>query len=228
MNQLPAYASPRMHDVARLLARWLYRPAFRIRVRGMERVPRTGPVVVIANHSSMIEPQLIFGLLPRRSVFLVKQEMFTGPVGWGLRKIGQLPVRRGEPDRTPLLESVRLLREGGLVAVFPEGARGAGDVVNARQGAAWLVRSSGAVVVPIATRGTRKPDSGSRRFRPVVHMLVGEPFTVDVHRGRLGLEQATERLRAELANTVRALDSYRAANPAPMTIKPESQRKEQR
>ncbi|MGH3451497.1 MAG: lysophospholipid acyltransferase family protein [Haloechinothrix sp.] len=212
MSQLPAYASPRVHDVARVIARWLYRPAFRVRVRGMQRVPRTGPVVVIANHSSMIEPQLIFGLLPRRSVFLVKQEMFRGVAGWGLRKIGQLAVRRGVPDRTPMLEAVRLLREGGLVAVFPEGTRGAGDVANAHQGAAWLVRSSGAVVVPIAIRGTHKPESGRRRFRPVLHMLVGEPFTVDVHRGRTGLVQATERVRVELASTVRDLDTYRAAN----------------
>ena len=62
------------------------------------------------------------------SVFLIKQEMFRGVLGRLLHGIGQIPVRRGEPDRTPLLAAVRVLRAGGLVGVFPEGTRGAGDV----------------------------------------------------------------------------------------------------
>lgn len=228
MNDLPAYASPRAHDLARAVGRVLFRPAYRIRVEGMERVPRSGPVVVIANHSSMIEPQLIFGLLPRRSVFLVKQEAFVGPAGWALRKLGQLAVRRGAPDRTPLLEAVRLLRGGGLVAVFPEGTRGSGDVDNVQRGAAWLVRSSGAVVVPIATRGTRRPVGSRRRWRPVVDVLVGPPFTVEVPRGKEGLARATERVRAELAATVRELDRLRAVGGTAMTGLLDIQRKEQR
>lgn len=227
MTDLPAGASPRAHDLARAVARRLFLPAFRIRVTGADRVPATGPVVLIANHSSMIEPQLIFGLLPRRTVFLVKQEAFVGPFGWALRRIGQLPVRRGEPDRTPLLEAVRLLRNGGLVAVFPEGTRGSGNVENARQGAAWLVRATGAVVVPVATRGTRRPPGSGRRWRPVVDVLIGEPFRVDVPRGRTGLAEATERIRAELAATVRTLDARRAAR-GTLTTAFEARRKEQR
>lgn len=226
MSDLPPGASPPLHDAARVIARWLYRPAFRIRVHGVERVPRTGPVVLIANHSSMIEPQLIFGLLPRRSVFLVKEEMFAGPAGFWLRKIGQLPVRRGGPDRMPLLAAVRTLRAGGLVAVFPEGTRGAGNVEKAEQGAAWLVRSSGAVVLPVATRGTLRPAGAhGRRFRPVVDVSFGEPFRLNVRHGRAGLAEATERMRGELADAVRALDSARERSgiPAP---RPDSMRKQ--
>lgn len=213
MSELPAGAQPRVHDVARGIARWLYRPTLRIKVHGVHRVPRTGPVVLIANHSSAIEPQLIFGLLPRRSVFLVKQEMFRGVAGWGLRLIGQLAVRRGEPDRTPLLTAVRVLRAGGLVAVFPEGTRGDGDVRSAEQGAAWLVRASGAVVLPVANRGTRRPaEVRRRRFRPAVDVLFGEPFTVEVKHGRAGLAEATELMRQRLAGTVEELDAWRDAH----------------
>lgn len=212
MSELPAGASGRWHDVARLIARWTFRPAFDITVHGRERVPRTGPVVLVANHMSMVEPQLLFGLLPRRSVFLVKKELFHGAVGKGLELIGQLPVQRGEPDRTPLLHAVRLLRSGGLVAIFPEGRRGQGDVSSAEQGAAWLVRSSGAVVQPVAVRGTRRPDGAHRRFRPAVDVRFGEPFALDVPRGRAGLVEATERLRLRLADTVAELDAWREAN----------------
>jgi 1-acyl-sn-glycerol-3-phosphate acyltransferase len=206
---LPEGAIGWLHDFGRAIGRVCLRPAFRIRVCGLDRVPGTGPVLVIANHSSMVEPQLIFGMLPRRSVFLVKEEMFTGAVGWLLRRMGQVPVRRGEPDRTPLLTTAELLREGGVVGMFPEGTRGAGDVATAERGAAWLVRASGAVVLPVAVRGTRRPAGGRRRFRPRVDVLIGEPFRLDVGKGRAGLTEATERLRTELAALVRALDGLR-------------------
>lgn len=211
-TDLPAGALPWLHDVGRMIGRWGFRPAFRIRVHGIERVPRTGPVVLVANHSSMLEPQLIYGMLPRRSVFLVKQEMFRGIAGRGLRAIGQVPVKRGEPDRTPLLTAVEVLKGGGLVGVFPEGTRGEGNVVVAEQGAAWLVRSTGATVLPVATRGTRRPEGARRRFRPTVDMMVGEPFDLAVGRGRTGLIEATEQIRVRLAGLVDELDEQRKRN----------------
>ena len=211
---LPAGTSGLLHDVARIIGRYCFRPAFRVRVPGRNRVPRSGPVLVIAKHSSMLEAPVIFGMLPRRSVFLVKEEMFTGAIGWFLRRVGQVSVRRGEPDRAPLLALTRVLREGGLVGVFPEGARGTGNVTKAERGAAWLVRAGGAVaVLPVATRGTLRPAEARRRFRPRVDVLVGEPFLLEVGKGRAGLERATERLRGELAALVRALDEMRAAAP---------------
>jgi 1-acyl-sn-glycerol-3-phosphate acyltransferase len=139
-----------LHEFGRLIGRYMYRPAFRIRVHHIENVPPAGPLVLVANHSTMIEPQLIFGMMPRRSVFLVKGELFKSIAGKGLRAIGQIPIRRGEPDRAPLLAAVGVLKGGGVIGVFPEGTRGEGDVLNAEQGAAWLVRQSAA---PAAGRG---------------------------------------------------------------------------
>jgi 1-acyl-sn-glycerol-3-phosphate acyltransferase len=206
---LPEGSLGGLHELGRLIARYYLRPALRIRVRGAERVPATGPVLVIANHSTMIEPQLIFGMLPRRSAFLVKAELFRGFAGWFLRSIGQIPLKRGEVDRTPLLTATSVLKAGGVVGIFPEGTRGSGDVGAAERGAAWLVRSSGATVVPIATRGTIKPASG-RRWRRRVDILVGEPFTPKVGPGKTGLDQGTEELRAELAALVKTLDDWRS------------------
>ncbi len=208
---LPEGARPRLHDLARWIARWLYRPAYRVRVRGRSRVPLTGPVVLVANHSTLIEPPVIFGMLPRRSVFLVKSELATGAMGWGLKRIGQLMVRRGEADRAALLGAVQVLRAGGVLGVFPEGTRGSGDVARAEQGAAWLVRTTGAVVLPVATRGTLRPSRSWRRPRPKLDVLVGEPFHLTVPRGRSGLGEATEEIRRRLADLVHELDEQRAA-----------------
>ncbi|TDV36677.1 lysophospholipid acyltransferase family protein [Actinophytocola oryzae] len=205
MSTLPSGAVPWVHDLARWIASWVHRPFYRIRVRERLRVPAEGPVVMVANHSSFIEPQLLFGLTGRRAVFLVKSELSRGPAGHAFRWIGQIMVRRGVADREPLMKAVSVLKAGGLIGVFPEGTRGAGDVSHAEQGAAWLVRMTGAVVLPVATRGTRE----RRGFRPKLDILVGEPIGLNVQPGRTGLAAATEEIRKHLAALVRELDELR-------------------
>ncbi len=207
---LPPTAWPWLHRVAMWIGLWWYRPFYRVRVHHFDRVPSTGAVVLVANHSAMADGPLLFGLVRRRAVFLVKQEMYVGPLGWGLRRIGQVPVRRGTPDRRPLMTLLGVLRGGGLVGVFPEGTRGSGEVEAAQHGAAWLARSSGAVVLPVVCRGTRRPDGARRRFRPRVDVMVGEPLQIPAGGGRTGLTAGTETVRAELARMVRELDQVRS------------------
>lgn len=211
--ELPAGSWLWLHDLGRWLVGWIFVLPLRVRVFGRDRLPASGPVVVVANHSSMLDgPVISTALRRRRPVFLIKQEMFTGALGAMLSRVGQIPVRRGVPDRTPLLVAVRVLRAGGLVGIFPEGTRGAGDVAAARNGAAWLARSGHALVVPVACRGTLRPAGSRRRFRPRVDVLVGEPFPVAAGRGRAGLAEATEQVRAALAALVTELDRLRAGD----------------
>jgi 1-acyl-sn-glycerol-3-phosphate acyltransferase len=202
-----------LHDFGRWLAIWIFHIPFNMHVHGRHRVPRTGPIVVVANHSSLLDGPIVFGVLRRRSSFLIKQEMYKGLLRWILPRIGQLSVRRGMPDRTPLLTAVRILRAGGLVGVFPEGGRGTGDVANAENGAAWLARSSGAKILPIACRGTFRA-RGSRHLGARVDVLVGEPFTPVSARGKAGLTAATEQVRTSLADLVAELDRLRAGTSA--------------
>lgn len=204
--QLPEGASLRMHRVAQFVGRTFLRMPYRVRVHHAERIPSAGPVVLVANHSALVDGPLLFGTVRRPAVFLVKQEMFRGPVGWVLRRIGQLGVRRGEPDRTPLLAAVRLLRDGGLVGVFPEGTRGDGDLADAQHGAAWLARASKAKVLPVVCRGTRRPEGSGRRLLPRVDVLFGEPVELSAGKGRAGLEQATQQVRTELVELIAELD----------------------
>lgn len=207
---LPSGTWPRLHDLARWVGTWCFRPVLRVRVHHRDRIPTTGAVVLVANHSAFVDGPLLFGLLGRRAVFLVKQEMFTGPAGRALARIGQLAVRRGEPDRRPLTAAVAVLRGGGLVGVFPEGTRGTGEVAAAQGGAAWLARSTGAAVLPVVCRGTRRPAGSRRRWRPRVDVLVGEPLTLPTGGGRAGLTAATETVRAALAGLVGELDDIRS------------------
>jgi 1-acyl-sn-glycerol-3-phosphate acyltransferase len=195
--------------VARWIGTWWYRPVLRVRLHHAERVPAAGPVVLVANHSALADGPLLFGLLGRRTVFLVKREMFRAPLGWLLTRIGQVAVRRGEPDPAPLRAAVGVLRGGGMVGVFPEGTRGSGDVAAAQHGAAWLARAAGAAVLPVVIRGTRRPPGTARRLRPRVDVLVGVPLAVPPGGGRAGLATATETVRAALAGLVGELDEVR-------------------
>lgn len=208
-GELPPGTWRWLQGVTRWIGTWCFYVGYRLRVRHRERIPATGPIVVVANHSAMVDGPLLYGLLGRRSSFLIKQEMFRGPLGWILPRIGQLAVRRGEVDRAPLLTAVRLLRHGGVVVVFPEGTRGSGDVTNAQQGAAWLARAGGAMLLPVAVRGTRRPAGNNRRFRPSVDVLVGRPFAVPPGKGRAALTAATTEIRHRLTALVSELDATR-------------------
>lgn len=213
-THLPDRAWPWFNDATRWIGSWLFFLLYRLRVHGRDRIPTDGAVVLVANHSSYFDGPMLYGLVGRRCVFLVKNELYGWPLGPILHRLGQLPVRRGEPDRTPLLTSVRVLRAGGLVGVFPEGTRGSGEVLNAQQGAAWLARSSDAVVLPVACRGTRRPGD-RRRFRPRVDVLIGQPVVLTAGRGRAALGVATERIRGELASLVAQLDEIRSGAAVP-------------
>ncbi|HEY2765527.1 MAG TPA: lysophospholipid acyltransferase family protein [Pseudonocardiaceae bacterium] len=198
-----------MQGFTRWIGTWCFFVGYRLRIRHRERIPRQGPVVVVANHSAMVDGPLLYGLVGRPSSFLIKQEMFHGPLGWLLPRLGQLAVRRGERDRAPLLTAVRMLKAGGMVVVFPEGTRGTGDVAAAHHGAAWIARAGEARLLPVAIRGTRRPAGVGRRFRPRVDMLVGEPYELPPGRGRTALAAATDDLRTRLAALVTELDALR-------------------
>jgi 1-acyl-sn-glycerol-3-phosphate acyltransferase len=208
-GELPPGTWRWLQGFTRWIGTWCFSVGYRLRVWHRERIPATGPIVVVANHSAMVDGPLLYGLLGRRSSFLIKQEMFRGPLGWMLLRIGQLAVRRGEVDRAPLLTAVRVLRHGGVVVVFPEGTRGSGDVTNAQQGAAWLARAGGAMLLPVAVRGTRRPAGNHRRFRPSVDVLVGRPFAVPPGKGRAALTAATTEIRHRLTALVSELDAIR-------------------
>lgn len=208
-TELPDGAVGWLHDAARWIGTWCFTPFLRVRVHHRDRIPGEGPVVLVANHSAFVDGPMLMGLIGRRVVFLVKQEMFRGPLKVVLPWIGQLPVRRGEPDRRPLRAALDVLRDGGMVGVFPEGTRGSGEVAAAQQGAAWLARSTGAPMLPVVCRGTRRPAGSGRRFRPRVDVLVGCPLNPPQGRGRAELATATEQVRDALSALVAELDEMR-------------------
>jgi 1-acyl-sn-glycerol-3-phosphate acyltransferase len=188
--------------VARLLARSLGR----IEVRGLDRVPAGGPLVLAVNHRDFLDGPLVFGFVPRPVNFLVKVEAFTPRAAPFLRGTGQIPVVRRRPDVVAVRLALRILRGGGVVGVFPEGTRGDGLVRTAKPGVGYFAVRTGAAVVPVACHGTDTLKTRRLR-RPYVRITFGPPLRFDrVPDGRrvprtLMLE-ATEQVRATLAGLV--------------------------
>lgn len=210
LDPVPSEAQPRGVDRGRRIGIVLGLVAFRLQFQGLAAIPPTGPVIFVANHSAALDGPLLFGALPRRVSFLVKAEMFKGFMGWLLTAVGQYGLNRVIPDRAPLMNALAQLKTGGTIGVFPEGTRGEGGVQSVFNGAGWLAARSGAALVPVAMRGTRRAPGDPRRFRPKVDVLIGESFTVPPGTGKTAVNAATAQIREKLKNLVAELDEQRA------------------
>lgn len=196
---------------ARRVAASLLRRRYDVRVHGAEHVPADGPVLLSCNHIGLYDGPLLTAVAPRPVHALVKREMFTGPGGWLFGALGQIPVERSVVDVFAVKQAIRVLREHGVVAVYPEGSRGRGEVTHSRLGVAYLAMVTGALVVPVAHLGTRAhgesvhaaPARGAR-----LDVVFGAPLRaarppVTWPRRRAQLESLAEDLRVGLAHHVR-------------------------
>jgi len=170
-----------LYTVCKASAVAIMRLLFRLERRGIEHVPATGPVLFVANHSSVLDPPLIGGMAPRRLAFLAKAELFAIP-GFGalIRRLGARPLRREGADPAALRTAQRVLEEGGALLVFPEGTRGDEGLLRpAKPGAALLAMQTGVPVVPVYVRGSGHAWPRGRRLpRPAkVVVTFGAPLT---------------------------------------------------
>ena len=182
---------------------------YRLRARGLDNLPEGG-FVLAANHTSNFDPwPLGIPLWPRRQLrFMAKSELFNPVLAPVLTAGGAFPVRRGEGDREALETAVRLVRDGEIVVMFPEGTRqrkGLRKKFEARPhtGAARIALAAEAPLVPAAIAGTDR----LTRFGPL-RVAYGAPVAIDeiAARDRKETAQAvTDRLMeaiAELKSTL--------------------------
>ncbi|MEI7529223.1 MAG: lysophospholipid acyltransferase family protein [Elusimicrobiota bacterium] len=139
-------------DLVFLLFRVFFRLFNSIDVIGLERIPRTGPLIIVCNHLSLSDPPalLAFTALVRRVNVMAKKELFSIPVlGWFILRWGAIPVDRGREggDLGALRGSLGALKKDGCLVIFPEGTRARGRKLPAKAGAAFLAHKSGAPVL---------------------------------------------------------------------------------
>lgn len=199
--------------VARLLAH--------VDVRGLENLPRTGPVIVAPNHLNIADPPLIASVLPRKIIYMTKQEAWDHPfLGRIARWFDAFPVRRGEVDLSAYRYALKLLEEGKVLGIFPEGHRSRdGRLLPGQPGAIILAQRSGAPIVPVGIHGVSEALSWPGVIqRRVISIRVGQPY--QPARGRR--EQMAD-LTADLMSRIAALlPPYQNDSPAPNPSFPRS------
>jgi len=175
---------------------------FRLRYRHAERIPATGPVLVVANHVSLLDPiacaRLVFdsGRIPH---FLAKDSLFKGVVGWVLRHAGQIPVARFTTDARGSVSAAQAdLAAGNVIVIYPEGSVTRDPdwwPMESRTGVARLALTTDAVVVPVAQWGPQRlHDYHTKklhlRLRSPADYLVGEPVDLSELRAEIAAGRA--------------------------------------
>ena len=197
--------------------------AFRFRCSGVEHLPATGGALLCYNHVSVLDPIPVavavtdFGRIVK---FMALTEDFNRPVvGWTLRRLGHIPLRRGAGDWAAIEDISRHLKDGFLAAMSPEGRVGDGDsLLPGQKGAARVALAAQAPVVPVGVWGTQRrwPRSGLRLgppARPVVAVVFGPPIpALGDQRSRLDVRTLTDGIMAGIGDAAAAARTISAAS----------------
>jgi 1-acyl-sn-glycerol-3-phosphate acyltransferase len=179
-----AHPSHRLLRVLRPAGRAYFRTRYQVHCHGAEHVQRRGAHILASNHIGLLDGPLLAALAPRPVHALTKREIFEGLTGRALRAFGQIPLSRDEVDPSAVKDCLRVLRDGGVVAIYPEGRRGSGEFRHIRHGVGYLALVTGAPVVPVAVFGTREP-GGDLDFTPAPGARLDLVYGAPVRLGRV-------------------------------------------
>jgi 1-acyl-sn-glycerol-3-phosphate acyltransferase len=158
----------------------VFRAYFRMRISGREHVPSEGAAIIAPNHKSFWDSFFIGICVKRHLRFMAKTELIEARYGPLLVRLGAFPVRRGESDADALETARTILRQGGMLALFPEGTRirDPDELGDPKRGAGRLALESGAPLVPAAITGTEKLFAGPFPKPRRVQVAFAEPIPV--------------------------------------------------
>lgn len=175
----------------------LLRISFPTKVTGTANIPETGGAILVSNHLAVADSFFMPLYVKRRVTFLAKSDYFTekGLKGWFKKQfftsMGQVPVDRtgANAAQAALDTGVRLLREGNLLGIYPEGTRSPdGRLYKGKTGVARMALEANVVVIPVAMFNTQKINPiGSKLWRPArVKIAIGRPLDFSRYEGMAG------------------------------------------
>ncbi|WP_422936335.1 lysophospholipid acyltransferase family protein [Sinomonas sp. P47F7] len=213
---------------------------FRPWVKGRASVPNEGPAILASNHLSFSDSIFMPLMVRRPVVFLAKQEYFTGTglKGWltaaFFRLTNQLPMDRsgGTASTASLTAGAEVLRQGGLLGIYPEGTRSPdARMYRGKVGVARLALETRVPVVPVAMIGTDKVQPIGQRFPSIrrVGVIFGQPLDFSEYYDRADDRDVqrivTDRIMQELQRLSgqEYVDVYAATVKAQLAAKPEAE-----
>lgn len=163
-------ADLRVYQISTFLFKVFLRTWNRMRVQGIKNIPATGGVLLASNHASFLDPPAVGGSYRGRPIrFMARDTLWNSKFGtWWMTRVGCIPVSRGTGDMRALKTTIKMLKEGKMVSMFPEGTRTEdGELQEAKGGIGFIIEKSGCAVVPAYIDGSYKSyPKGTKWIKP--------------------------------------------------------------
>ncbi len=187
------------YSFARSVVAGVFKPWYRIEVSGLEHFPKDGGVLLCTNHIHNFDPLVVGITAPRPVHFMAKEELFKVPVlGNIVRKCNAFPVKRGKGDRESLRAGLKVLKDGNVFGLFPEGTRSkSGEIGKGLSGAGFFALRTEADVVPCAIIGPYKT-------LKTLKVVYGKPIAMgEIRAAKASAEQVTELIMSEIHKLIK-------------------------
>jgi len=197
----------RFYTIMLPAVRFAFYSAMRLQVEGREHVPKSGPLIVVANHLNTIDPPLLGVIFPRQIVFMAKDELFAFPSALIMHSLGAFSARKFGKSGMGLRRAIKVLRDGNVLGIFPEGKRSADhSMTKGENGVAYIALRSGAPLIAVGICGSEAFTQKTALLRrPLVNVTIGEPFSFAKTQKKLSdeeLVQVTESIMQQIARVL--------------------------
>lgn len=188
------------YKVCRVIVRFVMLFVFRLKFVGQENLPAEGGVIVAFNHKSNFDPVMAGLSCKRKLRFMAKEELFKNPLfGALIKALGAFPVRRGKGDIGAIKSSLKILGEGNVMLMFPEGHRiKDGRKVKAKPGVALIAQRAQVPVVPVCI-------SGEYKWMHKITVTYGKPISLEEYYGQKLEQEKIQQIADNVLDEIRAL-----------------------
>ena len=163
-----------LYKFLRVLAKILMKGFYRVEIIGKENIPKEGSCLLCGNHKSNLDPILLMAASNRLVHFVAKKELTDGKFGFFFKKLGLIPVDRSKKNPQVINECSKLLNEGEVVGIFPEGTFNKTEyvIMPFKIGAVKMSNNTDAPIVPFAIVNNYK------LFRKSAKIIFGKPYHI--------------------------------------------------
>jgi len=169
-----------------VITRPLFKFLFKFQVFGLENVPSSGGAMLMINHASYLDPIFIGAAVKRNLFYMARSSLFKpGFIDHFLRSLNAFPIHLGSPDRGAIKNALKLVDEGNLLLIFPEGTRSHdGSLNKAQDGVGFMAYRAKVPVIPVYLEGTNNalPRGSSMVRLAKITVSFGKPINMDVYR----------------------------------------------
>lgn len=188
-----------LYPLGKFLVSAIFYPMYRVKVIGKENFPKEGGVLLCTNHIDNLDPPIVGMTCPRTVRFMAKEELFRMPILKSiLPRVQAYPVKRGMSDREAFRKTLKILKSGEVVGLFPEGTRSkTGELTKGLAGAGFFALKGECLVMPCAIIGPYKA------FKSLT-VVYGKPMDISEFRERRdSAEEVTEAIMNEIGKLIK-------------------------